>query len=197
MGSYGYVAPKVQYYRQTPLYPQQHVVIVPTYRLFWMNDKLTTITSNLKAFFIISGIIYTIWSLAIISLEIAITMESYWTPYHSVLINGFILGGGIGILIVACRTSYPMLTLIKVFDFCLLFCLLGFILSAINYGKSTKCSSWYSSNYSCDKELVSILKIVSLIIYIAITIHTLINIIVFSNIHKKTVRSAVSNVSNH
>jgi len=193
----GYAAPNVQYYGQTPLYPQQSVVIVPTYRSVRMNHILTTMTPNLRAFLIISGIIYTIWSLAFISLEIAIAVKSYWTFYRSVWISGFVLGGGICMLIAACRRSYSMITLIKMFTFALCFCLLGIVLSSINYATSEKCSSWYSSKYLCDQELVRTLKVISLSVIIVTTIHTLINIIVFRNVHKNTLKSTVPNVPNH
>jgi len=198
IGGAGYVAPNAPYYGQTPLYPaQQSAVIVPSYRSVSMNHMLTTITPNLRAFFIISGIIYTIWSPAIISLEVVIVVKSYWTFYRGVWISGFFLSGGICMLIAACRRSYSMVSLIRVFTLVLCFCLVGIILSSINYATSKKCPSWYSSKYLCDQELVHTLKVISLSVIIVTTIHTLINIIVFNNIHKKTLKSAVPNVSNH
>lgn len=158
-----------------------------------MNHILTTITPNIKVFLIISSIIYTIWCLAIIGLEIVITIESYWTFYRSVWTGGFILGGSIYMLIITCQTSYSMITLIRVFISILLVCLVSVVLSAINYVNSEKCSSRYSNNYLCDKKLVNILKMTNMIVFIVTIIHTLINIIVFSRIHKKTLKLTVPN----
>lgn len=176
-----YVVPNMQYNGQTP----------PPYHLFWKNRRLTTITPKLRSFLLISGVIYTIWSLIILTFEVTIAFKSNWVYYRSIWTSGFILGGGISMLAVSCRSKYHMITLIRVFIVALLFCLLGIILSTVNYSTSTKCSNSYSNRESCDSELVSILKLTSLLIMIIIAIHTVINLIVFRNARKKS--SAVQN----
>lgn len=191
----GDVPPIVQTYNQPPtLYPQQSMIIIPASRIFSRNQILTKITPNIRLFFIISGILYLIWSLAIIGIEITITIESYWSFYRSIWINVLILGTSIFMLIVTCRSSYSMITLIRLFSFCFFFCLLGVILSSINYANSEKCSLWsYSSKYRCDTILVNLLKLINMITYIIATIHTLINIIIFNRIHKNTLQSSIPN----
>jgi hypothetical protein len=174
------------------------VVIVPTYRPFWMNPVLTTITPNLRIFFIISGIFYLIWSISAIVLEIFLIIESYSTFYRGIWAGGFLLGGGICMLTIACQISYPMINVIRLFSLVLFFCVLGLILSAVNYGTSIKCSSGVRFKYSCDRELVSILKIIILVVFIVATSHTMISIIVLSNVHKKTMlKSTAPRVQNH
>jgi hypothetical protein len=178
------MAPNIQYYGQPPLYPQNNVIMVPTYRPFLMNQMLTTITPNLRAFFIISGVLYLIWSLLTIGLDVVIIVKSSWSFYRGIWAIGFLLGGGISMLIITCRTSYAMNSLIRMFVLILFFCLLGFILSAVNYGTSRRC---IPSRYTkCDKQLVSILKMTNLVVFIVATIHTIINIIVLNHEHKKT-----------
>lgn len=157
-----------------------------------MNQILATMTPNIRVFFIISGILYLIWSLSAIGLEIVLIIESYSTYYRGVWAGGFLLAGGICMLTMACRTSYSTTYMIRLFILVLLFCVFGLVLSAVNYGTSTKCLSSLSYRYSCDQKLVTILKIVILVVFVVATAHTLINIFVVNNEHKKAMLKATA-----
>jgi hypothetical protein len=196
--STGYALSGVRYYNQTPLYPQQHVVIVSSYVPFRNNQISTIITSKLRAFLIISGLIGLICSLAVISLEVVIIIETYWVLYRTIWAGSFLFSGSICMLVAACRTSYPFGSLIKVFAFVLLFCIFGLVASAIGYNTSVKCSSKFSSEDLCDNGLVNASKLTIMIVFVVATVHTLINILVFTKEDEKTrPTSPVSSVRNY
>ena len=196
--STGYILPGVRYYNQTPLYPQQNVVLVSTYVPFWKKGISTTITTKLRAFLIISGLISLIWSLVVLSLEIVIIIETYWTLYRTIWAGSFLLSGSVCMLIAACHRSYPLGSLTKIFAFVLFFCIFGLVSSAVSYKTSVKCSSLFSNKYSCDNEIVSASKITILSVFAVANVHTLINILVLNNEYKKTlVTSAASRIPNH
>lgn len=168
------VARPVEYYGEPP----------PPYYLFWTHKALAKITPKRRAFLLISGVIYTLWGLAIISLEVAIGSKFHWAYFRSIWTSSFILSGGVSMLSVSCRANYHKNTLIKVFSIALLFCVIAIILSTINYGTTTKCSKSYSREDPCDDESVRNLKLTSLMIIIAASIHAVINILVIDYVHK-------------
>ncbi len=153
-------------------------------QLVQRNKIFTIITHKLRSFLLISGFIYIIWSLAIICLEIAIALQSQWTQYRSMWTSVLLLYVGINMSIISCRIDYPMNHLIRIFTFTLLFGVFEIILSDINLNTSERC---YSNDHRCDNQLVTILKITSFLLTIVATIHTVINLVVIRNEHKKSV----------
>jgi hypothetical protein len=179
---YGQYPQQPGYYGQPPVYQTQGVVITPVYRTFWNNVVLTPITPSLKAFMVISGIIYLLWSVLAFGLEIGLIANGSVTYYRGLWAGAFILGGAISMLIAACRQSYNMAHLIGMFAVALVFCILGLILSIVNYAASSGCT--YSFYYYCDSQLALNLKIVILVVFLFATIHTIVNMIIVGNAQK-------------
>jgi hypothetical protein len=189
----GYGAPGTTYYGQTPVYQQQGAVIIPIYRPFWNNLVATTITPGLRAFLIISGILYLIWGILAIGLEIGLIINLSSTYYRGFWGGGVLIGGGISMLVAACRSSYIMMHLVRLFIVSLVFCILGFILSVVNYTSSSYCSfSWLY----CDSRTELNIKGVLLGLFLIATIHTIVNLVIASNTHKRTMSTPASNVPN-
>ncbi|CAF2079875.1 unnamed protein product [Rotaria magnacalcarata] len=195
----GYVAPSVQYYEQIPSYSQQYVVVVvQTNTTLWRTKISTKITPDLRVFFIFSGVIYFILSLSTIGLEVTIILKSHWIVYRGIWASGFLLSGSISMFIIACRTSYSMIYLIRLLVAIFVSSLIGLILSAINSGISTGCPSIFSYENLCDKMLISSFKIIISMVFIVASIHSLIDLIVIGYVHKKTVlEQIVLTNSNH
>jgi hypothetical protein len=63
-------------------YQQQRAVLVPMPRPFIRPQISIVITSQIRAFLIVSGLIYLFLSSTAIALEIAIVVNSYWTHYY-------------------------------------------------------------------------------------------------------------------
>jgi hypothetical protein len=167
------------------LYQQQGIVVAPGYRSAWNNVITTPVTPNLRAFFIISGIIYCLWGILSFSIQLGIAVNSYSTYYQGFWTGIFILVGGIHTLIVACRPSYPLNHLTRIYVIGLILSLIGFLFSVFNYSFSTQCTSTFIW-YMCDYELTSNLKIVLLVIFLLASIHSVINIVFVSKIQKKS-----------
>jgi len=165
---------------------------VPVYRRRWSNFVATPITSNLKAFLIISGLLSLLLGILDMSVEIGILLNSYTTYYRGLWAGGFLIGGGICMLVASCRVAYVMAYLIRLFTVTLIFVILGLVLSIINLATSIQCDSY--SWYLCDNRLAINLKIVILILFIISTIQTIVNIIVASNAQKRTTPTPTPNV---
>ncbi|CAF1485284.1 unnamed protein product [Rotaria magnacalcarata] len=180
-----YPVPGGAYNGSIPTYQQQRVTVVPTYRPFWNNLVLTPITPGIKAFLVISGILYLIWGILAIGFEIGIIRYSYWRYYTGLWAGAFLVGGGISMLIAACKPSFVMANLIRMFITCLMFCILGLILSIVYVSRSTRCDSIYFWYY-CDYSITAHLKVAMLALFITATIHTIVNIIVINNARKAT-----------
>ncbi|CAF0817308.1 unnamed protein product [Rotaria sordida] len=65
----------------TAVYQPPTVTVVPLYRPLWNYLTPTPITSSLRVFFIISGLLYLIWGILAVGLEIGILIYSYWRYY--------------------------------------------------------------------------------------------------------------------
>jgi len=177
-----------------PPYPQQNLPTapnqsqpVPTIH----TEILTTVTSKLKVFCIISGVIYILWCVALAGIEIYITVETHWTLYRNVWTTCLIITAGIFLLTVPCHLHYSMMVLVRAHAIALFFSLLGLILTTVNLVTSTKCKvRSYSYKYICDQELITILKWCNMGIYVAISVQSIINIIVCAHIRKKTLSKA-------
>ncbi len=183
--------PYSEYPQQPPVYQQQGPRVVPAYRQRWNNLVATPMTSNLKTFFIISGILYLIWGILSIGLEVGIIIHSYTTYYRGLWTGVFLIGGGISMLIASCRTSYIMSYLLLRFGVVLFFVILGLILSITNLAISIRCGSSYW--FFCDDQVATNLKIGILVLFIVCTIHNIINMTVASNAQKRAILASASN----
>jgi hypothetical protein len=185
MGSIGYASPGTSYYIQPPSSQQPSVVIKPLYRPFVNNLIPTPFTYNFKMFLTISGFIYLILGILAFGLEIGIIVNSYWTFYHGLWAGTFLIGIGIAMLVIACRTSYPLLHLTRILGVILGISALGLIFSIMNYSTSIRCFSSLSLCY-CDGKLASDLKATILVLFILAVIHTAINFTVIVKTHRRT-----------
>jgi len=176
-----YQATGTPYYGQTPIYQQQGPVVMPVYRPGWNRLVATPLTSNYKTFLAISGIFYLIWAILDIGLEIGILYNSYYSTYYrGIWAGGYLIGGGIIMLVASCRVSYVLNHLIRLFIVALVLIIIGLILCIVTVANSVSCdSSYYWIN--CDTRLAIHLKIAILAVFIISTIHTVVNIIVTRN----------------
>jgi succinate dehydrogenase hydrophobic anchor subunit len=143
----------------------------------------------------ISGFIYALWGISAVSVQIGILVNSFSTYYHGFWLSIFSIIGGILMMIVAFRSSYPLFQLTRIYAINLVFCGVGLIFSVINYTTSPRCMStpfWY-----CDDSLSNNLKLMLLIIFILGLIHTIINMIVVSKEHKRALAKFNPNVIDH
>jgi hypothetical protein len=177
------------------LHPQQGFVVAPVYRP-WNNVVVTPITPNLRTFFIISGILYLIWGILAMGLEVGIIINAYGTYYRGLWAGGYLLGSGISLLIASCRVSYAMVHLIRMLAVGLFLSILALILSIVSITTSSRCNSIYYW-YSCDITLVNNLTIVILILFIVAIVHTIINIIVASNAQKRGATTTAASVATY
>jgi uncharacterized membrane protein len=158
---------------------------VPVYQRRWNNFVATPITPNLKAFFIISGILSLILGILDIALEIEILLNAQIRTiyYHGFWTGGFLIGAGICMLIAACRTAYIMAYMIRMFSVILVFVIVGLIFCIVDLVRSVQCDSYYW--FDCDSQLAVNLKITILAVFIFSTVHTIVNIVVAGNAQKK------------
>jgi hypothetical protein len=190
-----YSAMPASYVTQTYVAHPQMAIVVPAYRPIWRNMTPTVITANLRNFLIISGLCSLLSGISAVGLEIGIIINSYSTYYRGFWMGGCIIGCSISMLFAASQASYNLLRLTQSFTVVLIFCVLGSILSVLNLSQSTQCQSIYYI-YSCDREIATNLKIAILAISLLATVHTIVNMIIISNLHKRTVLSSVSGVRN-
>ncbi|CAF1374786.1 unnamed protein product [Adineta steineri] len=186
----GYPAPG-----QAPMIQQQRFIVMPNYRS-WNNMQSIPIESNTRAFLIISGIFYMIWGIMALGLEIGTIINFYSTYYRGIWAGGCLIGGGIGMLIIACKTSHVMTYLIRTFIIILVLCVLALILSIVNISVSYQCnpdSYWY--NY-CDRLLATNLKIVILVLFVIANIHSIINMFVIGKVQKRAATTSLTNIPN-
>lgn len=153
---------------------------MPVYRPGWNNLMATPLTSNYKTFLVISGIFYLIWAILDIGLEIGIISNSYYSTYYrGIWAGGYMIGGGIIMLVASCRASYILNNLIRMFIVALILIIVGLILSIVSLATTHHCYSYYWTY--CDTQLAINLKIAILGVFIISTVHTIINIIVTRN----------------
>ncbi len=157
---------------------------------------VTPITPNLRTFFIISGILYLIWGILAMGLDVGIMIHAYGTYYRGLWAGGYLLGSGIGLLIVACKVSYDMVYLIQmlVVGLCLSIIALSLSIGSITTG--FRCNDVY---YWCDPDitLAKNLAIVILILFIVAIVHTIINIIIASNAQKRGATTAIASIATY
>lgn len=161
----------------------------------WSYLTATPITSSLRTFLIISGIIYLLSGILAFGLEVGIISSSYWRYYTGFWTGGYLLGGGISLLIAASRPSYVMSYLIRMSTVALILSILAVILSIVNVTTASRCDSGYYFLW-CDTKLALDLKITVLTLYIITTIHTIVNMIMISNAQKTASSATTTNVRN-
>ena len=172
------------------MYPPPGSVMMPMNRPPMLAMVPTSITGNLKVFFISSGILYLILGILSIGLEVGIVVNSYNTYYRGFWVGGYLVGSGISLLVAGGRGSFVLTRLTTLFMVALILSILGMITSIINYAVSPRCSSTYSWYYSCDSERATQLKIVILAVMVLAIIHTIVNMVVASKAHKRAVLEA-------
>jgi hypothetical protein len=157
------------------------------FRSFIRAQVLTTITSNFRAFLIISSVIYILSGLLMFGLQIATIMLSNWTLYQGILTGIAIIGSGINMFLVACKTSYHISYLTQSLVGVLICCIIGVVLSAINFYTSRQCiNTW--DYYYCDKSIVNIFKMILLIATSLATVQTIINLIIVARVQRKSIQ---------
>ena len=165
------------YSAQMPMYPPPGSVGMPVNRPPILAMMPTPLTGNQKMFFIASGILYIIWGVLSIGLEIAILSYSYFSYYRGFWAGGFLVGSGISLLVVGGRGTFVLTRLTTLFAIALVFTILGMITSIINYTTSPYWDTVESSQ----------LKIVILAVMIVAIIHTVVNMVVANKVHQKAV----------
>lgn len=192
----GYGAPGQMYAPQVMVAQHQTAIVVPVYRQYWSNMVSTPITADVRNFLLVSGILYLIWGILAVGLEIGIITYSYRTYYRGFWMGLFIFISGITMLVAACQANYALLRLVRSFTVALVFCILGLIFSIVDYVFASRCDS-YVYWYNCDLKKASDLKIVILVVSVLATIHTIVNMVIVSNMHKKSALQAASCQQNH
>jgi hypothetical protein len=152
---------------------------MPLYRPFWYNVMPTLITPGLRTFLIISGILFLVWGILGVGF----------------IGGGYLVGAGISMLVAACRPSYIMVHLIRMLSVALALCILGLILSIVNYTTSYRCGTYIY--YSCDGEIAMQIKAVLIVLFIISTIHTIVSLVVTSNAHKRTLATPASSAPSY
>ncbi|UJR35384.1 hypothetical protein I4U23_028141 [Adineta vaga] len=180
---------------KTPLYQQNGIVVTPVYQTVWRNKLPTTITTDLKLFLFISGFFYALWGIIAISLQIGLIVNSYSSYYHGFWAGSFLIVGGIIMMITAAKSHYPLIRLVQYYSINLGLTTVGLVFSIINYSLATKCTL-FSSLY-CDDDLASHLKFFLIITFSVAFIHTIINMVIVTREHQRTVSRSNSSVANY
>lgn len=137
---------------------------------------LTSVTSPLKIFFIISGCLYLVWGILCIGLDVGIVNNSRMFMYFCGFWgSGFFVSAGVSMLASSSKTHYASFYLLQMLIVTLIFSILGLILSIVVLIKSFQCDSTY---FICDNSYAKNLKVVLLLAFIIPTVHTIANIVV-------------------
>jgi hypothetical protein len=186
----GYGVPG-QMYAPPVMVPQgPTAVVVPVYQRYWGTLVSTQITADVRNFLLISGLLYLLWGILGVGLEIGIIANSYLTYYRGFWMGLFIFISGITMLVAACQANYALQSLVRSLTVALIFCILGLIFSIVNYAYSTRCD--YYRSYNCDSKRAADLKIAILVVSILATIHTIVNMVVIGNMHNKSMLQAAA-----
>jgi len=181
-----------QYYTQAPGFyqgqppmGQQPIIIAPVYQSYMrVAPIMTQLTSSLKLYLTISGVLYILLGVLAIGLEIGLIANSSVTYYRGFWAGGFVLGSGISMLIASCQTYYAMARLVVTFVIALILVFIGFILSIINVALYNACGYFSFCNYGRAQGL----KIGILVIFSVLLIQTIVNIIVASSAKRQAIQ---------
>ncbi|CAF0762565.1 unnamed protein product [Rotaria sp. Silwood1] len=186
-----------QYYGHVLLHPQNSILVVPAHHILMNNRSVTTITLQLRVFFILSGIAYLLWGALAIGLEISLLLYSYSIYYRGIFLGFVMLGTSISMLIIAFQISHLMIYMVRLLFFLVIFSLLGIILSVADVCLLQKCVNSVSEDL-CDAPIGYTLKVIILIKFFIVTIQTGINLLIVRRVKKKsTSMPPVANTSDH
>ncbi|CAF0779886.1 unnamed protein product [Adineta ricciae] len=164
---------------------QKAAIATPVYQTVWKNKLSTEIKTNLRIFFAVSGFFYALWGIVVISVQIAIIINTFSTYYHGLWCGSLLVIAGATMMIIAARSHYPLMRLLPLYGFNLGFSTVALIFSAINYSLTRQCDSLY-----CDKSLANQLQLSLIVTFSVALIHTIVNLIFVSREHRRTVALA-------
>lgn len=189
----GFQPSGVAYNGQTAAFQSQSAFAMQGRRPVWGNVILTPMTSNLRGFCIISGILCLLCGITNIGLEIGILMNSYTTYYGGLWGGSYLIGTGIVMLIAACRPMFNMNAVIRTSAIALVLVIIGVILSILSVITVDGCRSYYYIN--CDQSLVNSLEIARLAIFCLSVVQVIANIVVASAAQKSSIVARNPNVA--
>ncbi|CAF1370801.1 unnamed protein product [Adineta steineri] len=173
----------------------ENAITIPTRRLTESKQVLITITAKLQRFFVISGIIYLLWGMSLISVETAIIMYNISAFYRGLFIGILVLATGINLLVVANTIFYSINYLMRLLYVTLAFALFGIGMCVIDLVSSDPCNDHKDDRTSlCDTKTATKLKLILLAQSMIVTIYTGI-IIKFAKRIRKKAKSISSNSS--
>lgn len=139
--------------------------------------QLTVISSNLRRFFICSGLLYFLIAIICIGLDICITITSYSQWYLGFSTSGFLISAGISTLIIACQPTYSFIYFLWTHISGIALFSLTLSAAIVNLALSRRC---YKTVFhtECDTELAFALKTILVIIFIISLLHNIMNLII-------------------
>ena len=143
-----------------------------------MKRQPVILTTNLKWFFRISGLIYFSSTIVAIGLDISLIFYSSWTWYLGFSGSGVWISAGITALIVSCYSTYTMIYLLWTYIPTLAINLIVWILSIINLVLHRRCNSSSSETSSCESSIAFSLKVILLTLFSLPLVHTALVIVI-------------------
>ncbi|CAF2393067.1 unnamed protein product [Rotaria sp. Silwood2] len=180
-----YTVSSAQHNGHVLLHPQKSVLAVSPRHALATTVILTKITLKLKVFFIFSGIAYLLWGTLAIALEISILLYSYATYYRGIYSGLAMLSISISMLIIACRVSDSMISMVRLLYFVVVFCTIAVMLAIADVTLLKKCINHISEDL-CDAPIAYKLKMIILIELCIATIYTGINLAIVRYVQKKS-----------
>jgi hypothetical protein len=179
---------------QTPIpvfieeYPhhQSSIRMIPISPRCMFNRLSQSFTPEMRRFLLITGILCCIWGILIIGLEIGTMVRSPRNYYSTIWIGIYLLALGLIFTIVAFRKVQLFVPLIPLHALVLLIAIVGLIFSSISYGNSAHAFTTYPVTHGCSIGIVRALKLIVLIIFILVTIHSTVNLILVYRLEQKS-----------
>lgn len=187
--------PGVAYNGQTAAFQSQRAFGPTVVRPGWGNVILTPMTSNLKLFFVISGIICLACGMTNIGLEIGILVNSITTYYGGIWGGSYLIGTGILMLIASCRPVFSMSAVIRTSAIALVLVTIGLILSIVSMTLINDSCSLYYTVIDCDQSLVDKLQIARLAVFCLAIIQVIANLVIAGSAQKNFVVARNPNVA--
>ena len=128
------------------------------HKLLEQSRLLTYLTTKLRLLFLFSGTMYLMWGGLAIGLETVLIMHSYSTFYRGIWAGSVLVGGGINMLIIACREYHSMAHALRLFVLVLIFCAGGAGAGIIDVVTTAPCTR-STIDDMCDKNISYTLKI--------------------------------------
>ncbi|CAF1113773.1 unnamed protein product [Rotaria magnacalcarata] len=139
--------------------------------------RLMSITPRFKVFLICSGLLYFLFVIVIIGLDIGLIFSSYWTWYLGFSLSGLLISAGISTLVISCQSTYALLYFLYNYIFALVGSSLISIASIVNLALSKKCST-IQPDSKCDGTLAFSIKVTLAVLFILSFIHSTVNLVV-------------------